>query len=128
MSVDPVAELALGLDVDLPVAAEVVEVVDVERAEVDLQRLVDVVQRDAQRRDLGPVDVHVELRRVGAEQGGHADQRRLLARSLPTRSSVCCCRAARPEAAAVLDHELEAAGHARGPGPAARRRRSPGRP
>ena len=36
---DLLAEIGVGLDVDLPGAAEAVEVVDVERAEVDLQVL-----------------------------------------------------------------------------------------
>ena len=70
--------VALGLDVHLPVPAELVEAVDVERAQVHLQRLVHVVERHAQRLDLGAVDVHVELRRVGAELGGDAGQPGLL--------------------------------------------------
>ena len=86
--VDLVAEIALGLDVDLPVAAEGVETVDVERAEIDLQRLIHVVQRYSQRGDLGPVDVQVELRRGGAELRGHADQRRLLLQLAGPDSSV----------------------------------------
>ena len=39
------AEAGVGLDVDLPGAAELVEVVDVERAHVDLQGVEDVVER-----------------------------------------------------------------------------------
>ena len=55
----------IGLDVDLPGAAELVEVVDVVRAEVDLQRVEDVADRHAQRHALGAVDVEVEPGRVG---------------------------------------------------------------
>ena len=37
--VDLLAEIGVSLDVDLPGAAESVEVVDVQRAQVDLQRI-----------------------------------------------------------------------------------------
>ena len=47
--VDLLAEVGVALDVDLPGAAEPVEVVDVERAEVDLQRVEQLGDRDAQR-------------------------------------------------------------------------------
>ena len=47
MSSTCVRNVGVGLDVHLPGAAEAVEVVDVERAEVDLQRVEDVVERHA---------------------------------------------------------------------------------
>ncbi len=80
---DLIAERAVGHDVDLPVAAEGVEVVHVQRAEIDLQRLVQVVDRHAHRADLGPVDVHVQLRRVRAEHREDADQPGKLVQALP---------------------------------------------
>ena len=46
---DLLAEVCVGLHVDLPGAAEAVEVVDVERAEVDLQRVEHLVHRHAHR-------------------------------------------------------------------------------
>ena len=64
--VDLVAEALIGLDVDLPGAAELVEVVHVVRAEIDLQRVEDVADRHAQGHALGAVDVQVEPGRVGA--------------------------------------------------------------
>ena len=72
------AEGGVGLDVHLPGAAEAVEVVDVVAAQVRLQRVEDVGQLHAHRLDLGPVDVHVELRRAGAEAVEQADQAGLL--------------------------------------------------
>ena len=66
MSAHPVAEPLVGLDVHLPGAAELVEVVDVVRAEVDLQRVEDVADLHAQGHALGAVDVEVQPGRVGA--------------------------------------------------------------
>ena len=56
-----------GLHVDLIGAAEAVEVVDVERAEVDLQRVEDVVERHAVGLDALAIDVGVDLRHVDLE-------------------------------------------------------------
>ena len=64
MSPTCVAELLVGLDVDLPGPAELVEIVDVVGAQVDLQRVEDVADRDAQGQALGAVDVEVEPGRV----------------------------------------------------------------
>ena len=72
------AEAGVGLDVDLPGAAEAVEVVDVVAAQVRLQRVEDVGQRHPHRLDLLPVHVHVELGRAGAEAVEQADEARLL--------------------------------------------------
>ena len=111
----------------MPVAAELVEVGDVERAQVDPQRLVDVLQRHAQGGDLGPVDVGEELRRVGAELGGRAGQAGL-GLQLADQFVGLLLQGVQPRAAPVLDHELEAARDAE----ARDRRRpegdSPGRP
>ncbi len=76
--VDLAAEVLVGLDVDLPGAAEQVEVVDVEAAERALQRGEHVVDVDAQRLRLVAVEIEVELRRVGGEGAEHARQLGLL--------------------------------------------------
>ena len=108
---------------DLPVPAEIVEAVDVERAQIHVERLVDVVERDAQRGDLGAVDVQEELRRVGAELRGRDAGKAGHARC-SLRTSVVGLLSARSatQAAAVLDHELEAAGRRPGPASATRRK------
>ena len=75
---DLVAVLALGLGSDLPMAAEDIETVDVQRSEKDPQRLVQVAEGNAQGGRLGPVDIHEKLRRIGAELARDAHQPRLL--------------------------------------------------
>ena len=72
MSVGLGAEAALGLRAHLERAAEAVEVVHVDRAEVDLQRVEDVAERHVQLLRLHAVDVGEELRRAGAEGGEDA--------------------------------------------------------
>ena len=124
---DPVAVPTLGLDGDLPVPAEIVEAVDVERAQVHRQRLVHVIERDAQARDLGPVDIQ-ESCGVFERNWVATLVRPGTAWSLRTRSSVCCCKCIQPQAAAVLDDELEPAGDAQARESATRRTRSPRRP
>ena len=52
---------------DLPSAAEHVEIIDVERTEVDLKRGEDVAGVDAHRLALIAIEIDVELGRVGAE-------------------------------------------------------------
>ena len=71
------AEGGLGLDVDLPRAAETVEIVHVVAGQVRLQRVEHFGKLHAHRLDLGAVDVDIELRRAGAEAGEQADQPRL---------------------------------------------------
>ena len=68
----------LGLDIDLPGAAEQVEVVDVEAAERRLQRVEDVADLDAQHLRLVAVDVETDLRRVGGEGAEDAGELGLL--------------------------------------------------
>ena len=78
----------------------------------------------AQRGDLGAVDVEEELRRLGAELGGHVGQTPgSLFKLVDRGSSVCSARRPGRQSAAVLDDELEAAATPR-PGSAMRRRRS----
>ena len=105
------AETAVGLELDLPGAAELVEVVDVERAHVDLQGVEDVADAHAHRLGLDAVDVGVELRRVRAEQGEQAGQARLAVGPFDQRVGGLLQRL-QAEVAAVFDHELEAAGGA----------------
>ena len=71
---DLLAELGVGLDVHLPGAAEAVEIVDVERAEVDLERVEDFGHGDAHGLGLVAVDVEEEPGRVGAETAEQALQ------------------------------------------------------
>ena len=66
------AGAGVGLDVDLPGAAELVELIDVKPAHVDLESSKDVLDRHLERLDLGAVDVHEELGRVGPIQGEDA--------------------------------------------------------
>ena len=72
--VDLLAEVGVALDVDLPGAAEPVEVVDVQRAQVDLQRVEQLGDRDAHQLGLVAVDVQVQPGRVGPEAGEEALQ------------------------------------------------------
>ena len=105
------AERRVGLRDHLLGAAEVVEVVDVEAAEIDLQRLEDVGDGDVLLLGLDAVDVGVELRNAGAEG----------ARTAPLSSRIACAlrrsaRRSRPasscgvaRAGAILDLHLEPA-------------------
>ena len=108
---DPVAEPLVGLDVHLPGPAELVEVVDVVRAQVELQRVEDVADRHAQGHALGPVDVEVEPGRVGPRAVEEALQAR---RPVAPRDDLVAdpLQVAQAEIAAVFDDELEAAGRA----------------
>src|SRR5262249_34239901 len=66
---DLLAEVGGRLDVDLPGSAEAVEVVDVQGAQVDLQRVEDLAHGHAHGLGLGAVDVQVQPGRVGPEAG-----------------------------------------------------------
>ena len=91
-----VAVPALGLERYLPVPAEGVEAVDVHRAQVDLHRLVDVVEVHPQGLDLGPVHVQVELRVSGPELGEDPDGGRRPSAACATRASVWLCNSRSP--------------------------------
>ena len=105
------AEPLIGLDVHLPGPAELVEVVDVVRAQVDLERVEELADRHAQGHALGPVDLEVQPGRVrpgAVEQALEA--RRLVA---PLDDLVADpLQVVQAEIAAILDDELEAAGRA----------------
>ena len=70
--IDAAAVDRFALHVDLPGAAEQVEVVDVGAAEHRLQRIEDGGNVDAQRLHLLPVDIEIELRRIRRVSGEDA--------------------------------------------------------
>ncbi len=92
---DRLAEDVPGLHVDLPGSAEAVEVVDVVRPEVGLQRRADVVDRHAAVLGLRAVDDQLHPGRVGPETGEHTLQSRDPSRRPPP-GRPFFCRAARP--------------------------------
>ena len=67
--------LRLGLDDDLPGPTEEVEIVHIERSEINLQGLEQVTKWDLFRDALGAIDIGIKLRDVGAKDRGHADER-----------------------------------------------------
>ena len=109
--VDRPAEVLVGLDVDLPGAAEQVEVVDVQTAQRALQRGEHVVDLHAQRLRLVAVEVEVELRRVGGEGAEHVEQLGLLV-GLDDQPAHHLGELGDVAAAQVLQLVLEAAGAA----------------
>ena len=102
------AELRVGLNVDLEHAAELVELVDVGRAEIARERREHLVCRQMQRLGLDAVDLDVELRhgRRGTAMDALQsiwialrDHRAVIACSLPrskllSRSSICIVKPA----------------------------------
>ena len=102
----------LGLQYDPIDAAELVEVVDVERAELGLQGGEELVQRHALLLRLVAVDVDPDLRHVGLEGG--EDVAQLRAAGWPATISARSAAASSCEIAAprVLKLEVEAAGGA----------------
>ena len=65
--IDLLAKIGLTLDVDLPCAPESVEVVDIERAEIDLERVEHLAHRHAHHLDPVAIDVEVEPRSIRPE-------------------------------------------------------------
>ncbi len=61
------AERSVGLRHHVPGAAEIVEVVYIKSAQIDLQRLEDVRNRDVLLLGFDAIDVDVQLRDVGVE-------------------------------------------------------------
>ena len=106
---------AVGLDVDLPRAAELVEVVHVERAHVDLQHARTRRRRcHAHRFCLDPVDVEEYPRRIGPKTCEDALQAVAFRLPFATTSSAAVCRALQGRRSPrCFDHQLEAAGVAK---------------
>ncbi len=103
------AVFAVGLRHHPEGAAEQVEVVDIGRAEIDLQRGEDVGHIDAEQLRLGAVDVEIELRRRGLEQREHLLHAGRLRR--PSHHGVGrALQGLRAAPGAILDHHAEAAG------------------
>ena len=100
-------------------AAEGIKTVDVQRSEIDLQRLVHVAEGNAQGGRLGPVEIQEKLRRICAELGRDTHQPWLL-RQLSDEGVGLPLQGWQSQAALVLDDELEAASDAQ-----ARDRRRP---
>ena len=103
------AVVAVGLRDHAEGAAEQVEVVDIGRAEIDLQRGEHVGNVDAEQLRLGAVDVEIELRRRGLEQREHLREPRRLRRAAHHRVDRAL-QGLRAAPGAVLDHHAEAAG------------------
>ena len=111
MSCGVAAELLVGLDVDLPGPAELVEVVDIIRAQVDLQGVEQLADRHAQGHALGPVDLQVQPGGVGPRAVEQALEAGRPVAPLDDRVADLL-QVLQPEVAAVLDDQLEAAGRA----------------
>ena len=94
--------------VHLPVAAELVEVGDIERAEVHSSVWVTSCCDTPREYAFGAVDVGEQLRRVGAELGGDAGEAGL-GLELLDQFVGALLQGGRPDPPRVLDHELEAA-------------------
>ena len=75
-----VAERRVGLRDHFVGAAEAVEVVHIDRAQISLHGVENVLDLDAQLHRLDPVDVGVELRHADIEIGKHGRQLRRLCR------------------------------------------------
>jgi len=102
------AIFGVGLDAHRISAPELVEVVDVDRAEIGLQRLEDIRHRDAELARLGTVDVGIKLRHVHAVAGEQAGELRRLRRRAEKRIGRLIERTI-AEARAILDLQLETA-------------------
>ena len=92
---DAMAILTFGLKSDLPVATEPVEAIDIERPQVNLRRLVDILDTHAERLNLGAVHVHVIHGRLRAKLV-NTPIRAGSPRILSTRASVSVCKAVKP--------------------------------
>ncbi len=110
--VDLLAEVGLTLHIDLPGAPEPVEVVDVQRPQVDLQRVEQLGDRNPRQLGLVAVDVEVEPRRVGPKAREEPVKHLRVCRSSRFLDDAVGDRLdfVRPQVAAVLDDDLESAG------------------
>src|SRR5208282_5849125 len=104
------ARILVSLQRDPEGMAEQVEVVHVERAQIDLQGVEDVRQAQAQELGLGPVEIVIELRRRSGE--GREERLRVELRPFARRGDQRLGRVIERDAALareILDFELEAA-------------------
>ena len=103
------AEALIGLDIYLPRPAELVEVVDVVRSQIDLQRVEELADRHAQGHAFGPVDVEIQPGRICP---GTIEQSLQARRSIAPFHDLVAdpLQFREPEIAAILDDELEATG------------------
>ncbi len=98
----PGAKGGIGLDPDTVGAAKRIEVVDVERAEIDLQGLEHVSDRHAKLLRLRAVEIGIELRHVDLEAGEQARKLRRLVCLAEERLGRLVQRLV-PEAGTILD-------------------------
>ena len=106
-NVDAGAEPAVGLEVHLPGPSELVEVIHIEPAQVDLQRVEHIAQRDPQRLAFDPIDIDVDL---GGRRAEAVEQHRQF-RTLAARGGEFVPRPLQrrqPNRADVFDQQLEA--------------------
>ena len=102
------SELRLRLDVHLIRPAESVEVVDVERAEVDLKRVEDIGKIDAVRLGALAIDAGVDLRHAHLEAGEESGQLRSLS-AFGHRVLNLSVELLESRSVTILDKEFEAA-------------------
>src|SRR5262249_19515816 len=107
-----VAELAVGLHDHLPTAAEAIEIIDIKRAQILLERVEDVLRVYSHRLALIAVDVRIKLRHIGTED---TDQPLDLVALFRARddSLDLLLQLFQSEIGAVLNNDLEAAGRAK---------------
>ena len=104
-------ELAFGLDEDLPLPAEAIEVVHEVAAHEGLQRLADLREIDALLQDLVAIDVDEDLRHGGQEGAGRGGDLRAFAHGFEEAVQVFA-EEGRIAAGAIFEHEGDAAGGA----------------
>ncbi len=102
------------LDIDLKHLIEFVEQIDKRRAQISLQGIKHIRQRDLQGLGLGPIDVQIELGAADAEGSGKALKAGL--RTCRLDEVVCgLLELSHTEASAVFNHHLETARLAQAP-------------
>ena len=99
-------KIGVGLRGDLVGAAEAVEVIHVERAQVDLQRVVHLAQGDVHALGFHAVHVHEELRDARGERGEHLRQAGSLA-AVNHHLKRCAGERVQAGIGAILHHHLE---------------------
>ena len=101
--------MGVGLHLNAECTSQQVEVVDVGRADIDLQRVEHIRQVNAEELRLVAVNIEIELRRLCLEQREHLHQTRRLRRAAHHRIDRALQRL-RAAAVAVLDHHAKATG------------------